>query len=290
MRILVTGGSGFLGSHVADALSDAGHDVTIFDKVKSQYIRPDQKMVIGDILEPKIIQNCVKNNDAIYHFAAIADIDKAIKSPISAIHVNVVGTLNTLEAAKKFNVQRFVFASSIYVYSNQGSFYRTSKQTSERLIEDYNEMYNLQFTILRFGSLYGPRADDNNSVHLMIKNAMEKGEVRYNGTGEELREYIHVKDGALAAVEVLGDEFENEIIHLTGYEKMTTRKMMSMISEILGGNIKIKINAGKMVGHYIQTPYSYTPKLGRKLIRNSYIDIGLGLLDLIEHQGKSDTR
>ena len=146
----------------------------------------------------------------------------------------------------------------------------------------------MPFTILRFGSLYGPRSDDSNAVHGMIKSAMEKSEVIYEGTGEELREYIHVKDGALAAVDVLNEEFKNEIIHLTGHEKMTTRQMMEMISEIIGGNIQISVNAGEMMGHYMQTPYSYTPKLGRKLIRNTYIDIGLGLLNLIEHNENSD--
>ena len=288
MRALVTGGAGFLASHVADALTEKGHDVTVFDKIESPYIRANQQMLVGDILDDKAIRDAVKENEVIYHFAAIADIGEAIQNPTLTVQVNIMGTLNILEAIKNHDIKRFVFASSIYVYSNQGSFYRTSKQTCERLIEDYNEQYNLPFTILRFGSLYGPRSDDSNAVHGMIKSAMEKSEVIYEGTGEELREYIHVKDGALAAVDVLNDEFKNEIIHLTGHEKMTTRQMMEMISEIIGGNIQISVNAGEMMGHYMQTPYSYTPKLGRKLIRNTYIDIGLGLLDLIEHNENLD--
>jgi UDP-glucose 4-epimerase len=110
----------------------------------------------------------------------------------------------------------------------------------------------------------------------------------YLGTGAELREYLHITDGAAAAVQMLDSEFENQIIHLTGHERMTTLNMMEMIAEIIGSNVSINVNAGDMTGHYFQTPYSYTPKLGKKLVRSLYIDIGLGLLDLIEqhHQEK----
>jgi UDP-glucose 4-epimerase len=116
----------------------------------------------------------------------------------------------------------------------------------------------------------------------MIKQALETNSITYKGTGNESREYIHASDGAAAAVEMLKPEFKNQIIHLTGNERITTQDMMHMIAEILGSDVSIKVNAGEMVGHYFQTPYSYTPKFGRKHIQSSYIDIGSGLLDLIE--------
>ena len=284
MKVLVIGGSGFLGSHVADELSSYGHEVTIFDRSHSQYIRSDQKMVVGDIVDRNIIDAAIKNNEVVYHFAAIADIEEAAQNPFKTVNTNILGTLNILESAKKNNVKRFVLASSIYVYSDQGSIYRTTKQTCENLVENYRELYNLNFTILRFGSLYGPRADEKNTVFRMISSALDKKEIIYNGTGEELREYIHVKDGAAAAVEILDKEFKNSIIHLMGQEKMTTSQMMAMITEILGGEIKISTNSKQISGHYFQTPYSFSPKLGQKLIRKKYIDIGLGLLDLIEYK------
>lgn len=286
MKVLVTGGSGFLGSHVADELSDNGHKVTVFDKFESPYIRPDQEMLIGDILDQETLNSAIIGNDIIYHFAGISDIAEAAESPRMSIESNVMGTLNILEASRSVGIKRLIFASSIYVYSNQGSFYRTSKQTCERLIENYNEIYKLNYTILRFGSLYGKRAGETNTVYNMILNAVSNKEINYSGTGDETREYIHVKDGASAAVEVLDEEFNNTIIHLTGQEKMTTLQMMTMISEILDNNIKININPDKVIGHYFQTPYSYVPKLGQKLIRKKYIDIGLGLLDLIEYQSR----
>jgi len=282
MRLLVTGGSGFIGSHVVDALIAANHEVVVYDQSKSTYFNERATFIEADINDEEALLSASKGCDVIYHFAAIADIGEAISKPAKTFQVNVMGTLNVLEAARQNNIKRVIFASSIYVYSNKGAFYRTSKRTCEELIEDYNSEFGLNYTILRFGSLYGPRADESNSVYQLISQALASNSMTYKGTGSEKREYIHALDGAGAAVEMLSPEFNNQIIHLTGHERMTTRDMMEMIAEILGSNVDIKVNEGEMTAHYFQTPYSYTPKLGRKLVRNSYIDIGLGLLDLIE--------
>ncbi len=283
MKIAVTGGAGFLGSHVADALSDAGHDVIILDVTKSDYLRNDQSMVECSILDfPKLVE-VIAGCDAVYHFAALADLDEAIGLPQKTIEINVIGTANVLEASRQAGIKRFVFASSIYVYSNQGSFYRTSKQAGEHLVQDFNERYGLAYTILRFGSLYGPRANKSNSVFNLLSQALQFHKINYAGSGKEVREYIHVHDAAATSVDILDDEYKNGIAHLTGSERMTTGDMLEMISEIMGGNIEVEVNQGEMTGHYVQTPYSYTPKIGRKLVRNSYIDLGLGLLDCLQH-------
>ena len=289
MRALVTGGAGFLASHVADALTEKGHDVTVFDKIESPYIRANQQMLVGDILDDKAIRDAVKENEVIYHFAAIADIGEAIQNPTLTVQVNIMGTLNILEAIKNHDIKRFVFASSIYVYSNQGSFYRTSKQTCERLIEDYNEQYNLPFTILRFGSLYGPRSDDSNAVHGMIKSAMEKSEVIYEGTGEELREYIHVKDAARLSVDVLDKEHKNRAITVTGTQSLNSSELLEMIFEIAGIEQKINYIPGpRYRHHYTMTPYRYTPKSAKKLIPEEFIDLGEGILEIVEEIHNQD--
>jgi UDP-glucose 4-epimerase len=179
-------------------------------------------------------------------------------------------------------VKRFVFARSIYVYSNQGSFYRTTKQACEHLIDNYRERFGLEFTVLRFGSLYGPRADGTNGVYKLLKQALAERRIDYYGTGEEIREYIHVLDAAAMSVDVLAPEFANQYVHLTGSERMTSRDMLVMINEILGGDIRVELKTVTQPGHYVQTPYNYTPKLGRRLSRSSYIDLGLGLLDCLQ--------
>ncbi len=280
---MITGGYGLIGSHVEDALSHAGHQVVIFDIRPSPYLRSDQTAVVGSVLDSEALARASEGCQAFYHFAAVADIGEANSKPVLAIEVNVMGTVKTLEAARQAGVKRYVLASSIYVYSQQGGFYRTSKQAAERLVENYFEHYALPFTVLRFGSLYGPRADLTNTVYRMVNQALNERRLTYEGSGREIREYIHVLDSAAAAVEILQADYENEIVHLTGHDRMTTRDMMEMIAEIVGGNVSLEMDTGAMEGHYVRTPYSYTPKLGRKLIRHTYIDLGLGLLDLLQH-------
>jgi UDP-glucose 4-epimerase len=282
MKVMVTGGAGFLGSHVADALSEAGHQVVVLDIEPSRYLRHDQIGVVANILDDATLLSAMQGCDVVYHFAAVADIGESISSPPRAVEVNVMGTVKTLEAARKTGCRRFVLASTIYVYSNGGFFYRTSKLACERLVEDYQRCFDLPFTILRFGSLYGPRADATNAIYRMISQALHEGRIEYPGTGEEIREYIHVLDGAGAAVQILDREFENEIVHLTGHERMTSRAMIDMITEICGKPLDIRLSPGTALGHYNQTPYSYNPRLGRKLIRRTFIDLGLGLLDLFQ--------
>ena len=196
MRILVTGGSGFLGSHVADALSDAGHEVSIFDIKPSQYLRKGQKMIVGDFLDSDMVAAAVRGMDVVYHFAGIADIDDCADAPINTVSVNVFGTVQLLESCLKAGVGRFVFASSAYVFSESGSFYRTSKRACESFIEDYSNHYGLKYTCLRYGSLYGPRADGKNSIYSLLKQAVNTGKIRYKGRGDEQREFIHVYDAA----------------------------------------------------------------------------------------------
>ncbi|MEK9643924.1 MAG: NAD(P)-dependent oxidoreductase [Alphaproteobacteria bacterium] len=281
MKILVTGASGFLGSHVADALSAAGHDVVLYDLRESSFRAPCQELIVGDVLDHDSLCGAMKGCDAVYHLAAIADIGTASANPMQTVLVNIVGTSNALDCARQCGVERFVFASTVYVHSNHGSFYRTTKRCGEQLVEDYAERFGLPYTILRFGSLYGPRADEHNTIHRVIRQALNEQQIIYEGTGEEIREYIHVQDAAQAAVEILTDEFIDERVALTGHERMTSAKMLEMICEILNRKVEISYQPHTHTGHYVQTPYSYAPKLGKKLVRNTYIDIGLGLLDCI---------
>jgi len=283
MKVLVTGGSGFLGSHVADALTKRNHDVVSFDLKPSEYRQGNQKNIVGSILDMEAFGDAMKGRDAIYHLAAIADIDDAVAWPLKTVEVNILGTANALELARINNVKRFVYSSSIYVYSDHGSFYRTSKRAAELLIEDYQNKYGLSYSILRFGSLYGPRADYHNSVFRLLNQALTEGRIDYPGTGDEVREYIHVFDAATAAADILDDEFENERISLTGHERMKSSEMLGMVNEMMGRKLTIKYRKETDEGHYIETPYSYNPKLGKKLTHKKYTDLGLGLLDCLQN-------
>lgn len=281
MKVVVFGGSGFLGSHVADALTEYGHDVLIFDKTYSPYLQDGQEMVIGDILNSDFVEEVVQRCDVIYNLAGIADIDECVYRPLETVKYNVLGNTIILDAARKAEVKRFVFASSVYVYSEYGSFYRSSKQACESFIENYNLIYGVPYTILRYGSLYGERADERNGIYRLIKNALATGKISHFGNGEEVREYIHVKDAAYLSVDVLEKEYENQHVVLTGTQVMKFKDLLGMIKEMLNNQVEIEYLANESSTHYKITPYSFNPKVGRKLAKNPYIDMGQGLLNCI---------
>jgi UDP-glucose 4-epimerase len=278
MKVLITGGAGFLGSHVADALTDAGHETAIYDISPSSYLREGQTMIIGDILDHTALSKAVKGFDIVYHFAGIADIDECTQRPIDTVKYNILGTVNLLEASRQANIKRFVFGSSAYVYSDSGYFYRSSKQACESFIENYHELFGLDYTCLRYGSLYGTRTDERNSIYRLIQLALKDGCITYHGTGEELREFIHVRDAAEISVKILEPEFANQHITLTGNEKMRYHDLLEMIREMVGSNVTIDIRPSQRKAHYKITPYNFSPKLGRKLVNNPHIDMGQGLL------------
>jgi UDP-glucose 4-epimerase len=288
MKVLVIGGSGFIGSHVAEALTSAGHDVTVLDRHRSPYLTPDQTFVQADILDRGQIEATVSGHDAVYHFAGIAHLDIGLSAPIETVEQNVLGTVIALEASRLAGIQRFVYASSIYVYSEGGSFYRASKQAAELYVEEYQRRHGLDFTILRFGTVYGPRADRHNSVRRYLKQALRERRIVASGTGEEIREYVHVKDAARSSVQVLDDEFRNERVILTGHHPMRFADLLNMIREILG-EVVIELHPRDPEdaqqgdsGHFAITPYSFRPRVAKKLVANPYLDMGQGLLECLE--------
>ncbi len=277
----VFGGSGFLGSHVADKLVDDGYLVKIFDREPSRWLKKNQEMIVGDLLSPVQVEKAVAGANVVYNFAALADLNEGLSKPIETIQVNVLGNAYVMDACRKQGVKRFVYASTIYVHSRDGGFYRCSKQSAEHYVEEYQRAYGLDFTILRYGSLYGPRAGKGNGLYNIVKKALESGVVRYQGSAEALREYIHVEDAARASVAALGDSFCNESVVLTGQESMRVLDLLKMLTEILGYEDDIEFLETTQAGHYVRTPYSYQPKIGRKYIAPMHVDLGQGLLQLI---------
>ena len=287
-KVVVVGGSGFIGSHVADHLSKAGYQVTVYDKVYSPYLRKDQEMVIGDVVDSEKLNHVISVADVVYNFAALADINKALEEPIQTVNINILGNLNVMEACRIHGVKRYIYASTVYVHSREGGFYRCSKQASEAYVEEYQKIFDLDYTILRYGSLYGPRADKTNGLYRIIESALKNGVVKYQGDIESMREYIHVDDAAKSSISAISDEFRNESVVLTGQEPMKVIDMLNMLSEILGlPTESVEFVEEKYAGHYIRTPYSYQPKLGRKYIPAMHVDLGQGLLQVINEISSS---
>lgn len=168
------------------------------------------------------------------------------------------------------------------MYSQSGGFYRASKQACELFIENYQKIYGLPFTILRYGSLYGPRADFKNWIYQVIYKAMTSGEITREGDGEEIREYIHVEDAARGSVEILKSEYENQYVILSGHQSIKVKDLLIMIKEMLGNNVTIEYLPPKDNTHYTITPYSFNPKIGKKLVSHYYLDMGQGIMACME--------
>lgn len=282
-RVVVTGGAGFMGSHTADELTRRGYDVLVFDQVESPWVRSGQDMMLGDVLDEQAVSRAIKGARYVYHFAGIADIEDSRNRPVDTTRLNVLGTSLVAEAARQCGVERVVYASTMYVYSPFGSFYRASKQAAETILETYQQEHTLDYTFLRFGSLYGPRAQDWNGLRKYVRQAVEKGKITYAGTGEERREYIHVTDAARLSVDVLDEKHRNRAITVTGSQVLTSREMMDLIFEIAGRSPEIVLTDSERKGyHYSLTPYRYTPKPALKLIPSEFVDIGQGILELVE--------
>jgi len=282
-NVLVIGGSGFMGSHTADVLSENGNIVSILDKVSSPWLRSDQNMIVGDAMDSDILESSMQSVDCVYYFAGIADIAKAKSNPYNTIEINIMGLTKALESAVKNNVKQFIYASTMYVYSSHGSFYRASKQAAEIIIEAYQENYGIDFVFLRYGSLYGPRSQDWNGIKGFAQQVIKTGVLEYSGNGSEVREYIHVLDAAKLSVKALQEEYSNRAVTITGQQSMKVSDMFSMIFEIEGKDVDINyLDTHKSSSHYGNTPYRYTPKTSMKIIPTEFVDLGQGLLDIVE--------
>ena len=290
MRVLVTGGSGFLGSHICDELARRGHEVRVLDLTPSEWLSGQQNMVIGDILKPEELASAIAGCEAVYHCAAIADLDRALETPAVAIDVNIQGTLRVMQAASEAGARRFMHASSVYVFSRGGSIYRTTKQAAENLVQDLSPQLGMQSTILRFGSLYGPRADSQNAILRLVQQAVSEKRIDFWGDGTEIREYIHISDAAALAVDALASEFVGQALHITGRERLSTLELLQTIDEMLGGQLTLSLHDEPFEGRYRLTPYSYQGGAGRRIVGQTYLDLGLGLMDMIREASEATER
>ena len=281
-KVLVVGGSGFLGSHVADELTEKGYEVTIFDQKKSTWINDNQKFIESDLLDREHVIKSLEGFNFVIHFAGIADIGESKEKPLETIETNIIGTANLLEGCRKNKIEKFIFASSVYVFSKYGSFYGKSKQACEFLIEEYQNEFNLDYIHVRYGSLYGPRAQEWNGLKKYISEIIKNKQIDFSGNGEEKREYIHVKDAAIMTASLLESDEKNIAVNITGHQVISTLDLFKLIFEVL--QLEEKINLSKesnVVSHYKISPYSFQPKESKKLVPKKFIDIGQGVLEII---------
>lgn len=285
-KVCVIGGSGFLGSHLADYLSESKFEVTIFDLYKSKWLNKKQKMVLGDITNLDDLIQAIEGCEYVYNFAGISDLNQALFKPIETVKLNILGNVNVLEACKIHKVKRYIYASSQYVNSREGGFYRCSKQSSELYVEEYKNY--MDYTILRFGSLYGPRAGKENGIFNIIFKSLKNKKISYKGNANSIREYIHVYDAAKGSIDILSEEFKNKIVVLTGQQSLKVKDVLYMLNEILDLKGTVEFSDESYLGHYVRTPYAFEPRIGLKYNPRTYIDLGQGLLNLVSEIKKKN--
>ena len=285
MKVLVTGGSGFLGKSISDYFSKKGHEILIFDKNEPNNLLDNQIFMHGDLFDDKKLDEALANIDIVFHFAAQADIGDSDQNPEDTLLNNIQGTINLLRKVKHLKLKRFFFSSSVYVNSRHGSFYGVSKQCCEKIIEEYSRKYGLNFTILRYGSLYGPHANEFNSISNIIESALLKKSIEREGDGEESRDYVFIDDAAEMTYETLADDYLNKHVLISGNQKIKVKDLLIMLNEILGGEINISYkDKDKDVDqlHYGLTPYSFKMNSAKRIVLKNFTDLGDGLLQVIQ--------
>lgn len=289
-NILVIGGSGFIGSYIVQILIEKKYKVTVLDINHNNILTDKIKFVRGSIEDKKLLNSAMKNQNVVYHLAGISSIEENINSPFNSLDVNINGTLNVINAVIRNKVKKLYFASSLYVYSTKGSFYRIAKQTCENLIEEFSNRNNFKFINLRYGSLYGKRSQEWNGLKYYVSQIIKNKKITYNGNGNERREYINVEDAARMSVDLMKMKYKNCAITITGNQTFTSNDILKLIFEILGLKEKIifkNINKDNN-DHYYITPYRYNPSVSKKIISIESHDIGEGILELIDEIKNSE--
>jgi UDP-glucose 4-epimerase len=247
-RVLVTGGAGFIGSHVVDALQRDGHEPVIFDLRVSPWHDSEVRCVVGDLTDTDALTAALDGCDAVAHLAASADVDIVTECPLDAEHTNTRGTLCVLEAARRAGVARVLYASTIWVYSDVGlptvdedtplrppaHLYTATKLAGELYCRSYQELYDLDSTVLRFGIPYGPRCRPAAVVPSMVGRALAGQPLAVAGDGAQTRRFVYVEDLAEGVSLALAPCARNRTYNLVGDEDVSIKRVAETVRAVVG--------------------------------------------------------
>ena len=259
MNVGVIGGSGFIGSHVVDKLIDHGHSVTVFDIMKPH--RNDVRHIYIDITNlSKTTVALTGEYDDIYLLAAMADVNDVYKNPIEAGEVNILGVANVLEAARRNEIPRVILASTVWVYGLSSEknvdettpihleradhVYTSSKIAAELYCQSYHRLYNQEFTILRYGIPYGPRARGGTVIAIFVRKALQGEPLTIFGDGSQYRNFIYVEDLAEGNVAALQAAATNKTYNLEGIRPITVKEVADTVQKLLG-DVAIEYKEGR---------------------------------------------
>ncbi|MGH3010195.1 MAG: NAD-dependent epimerase/dehydratase family protein, partial [Gaiellaceae bacterium] len=253
MRVLVTGGSGFIGSHVVDKLRERGHEPVIYDLRPSPWHTGEDgaapvDTVLGSITDREALERALHSCDAVAHLAAVADVNDVHAEPEDAERVNARGTVAVLEAARRAGVKRIVYASTIWVYSDcepeevdedtllppPSHLYTSTKLAGELYCKAYQELYGIDFTILRFGIPYGPRAREAAVIPAFVNKALAGEPLTLAGDGMQTRKFVYVEDLADGVALGLADVAVNRVYNLASDETVTIKQIAETVKQLIG--------------------------------------------------------
>jgi UDP-glucose 4-epimerase len=254
-KAIVTGGSGFIGSHVVDALVAAGHEVTVLD-----HRVPPHRQDVGfediDLMDLSSLIAATRGAEHIFHLAAVSNVNYAFKYPVYTTALNVLGTANLLEAARLNGAKRFYLASTVWVYNGTpstgvidetapfyldgaGHIYTSTKMASEMICHNYSQLYKVPFTVLRYGIPYGPRMREELLIPIFLKKAVKGEPLTISGRGEQYRKFVYVRDMADAHVLAMDEKAVNQTYNLEGSRKVTVLEVAEGIRSLLGEQVQI---------------------------------------------------
>ncbi len=249
MRVAVTGGCGFIGSHVVDQLLAAGHQVRVLD-VGGGWRNPAAEYLTGDLFDPAALRHGLAGCAAVFHLAGAADVNEVAADPVAAVRLNVEGTARVLDAARTEGCGRVLLASTVWVYGaatgqgelpedaavdlrRAGHIYVATKLSAELLVHSYREMYGQRFTILRYGIPYGPRMRGELVVARFVRAALDGRPITIAGTGEQQRNYVYVADLADAHVRALDPAAADQTLALEGGAPVSVREIAETVRELV---------------------------------------------------------
>lgn len=255
MKCVVTGGSGFIGSHVVDKLIDAGHEVTVLD----HRVKPHRDDVIFkdvDITNYSSVLDATRGADYIFHLAAMSNVNHVFEKPVYSVEINIMGTVNALESARQNKCKRIFFASTVWVYTGcngtyvneeapffmpgAGHIYSSTKIAGEFIVCDYQKLYGLPYTIFRYGIPYGPRMRMELVIPIFLRKAFSGESLTITGDGSQYRNFIYVEDLADAHILALNEKAENQILNLEGMRQVSIKEMAETIQNLVSNNVQIE--------------------------------------------------
>lgn len=267
-RILVTGGAGFIGSHLVEALLEYGYSVRVLDDLSTGKLsnlpidRCHLTLVVGDVADASTVARAMKDCTAVVHLAAVASVQASVDDPIGTHQSNFIGTLNICEAMRQAGVRRVVYASSAAIYGNNGEGtaisedtpknpltpYAADKLASEHFLDFYRRQHGLEPVILRFFNIYGPRQDPSSPysgvISIFSERAQKKLPITVYGDGEQTRDFVYVDDLVKILVQAVAEaKPRNEPVNV-GFNRSTSlNDLATMLSELLGWPLSLTYDA-----------------------------------------------